>query len=156
MEFTFIIENNNDCDFSELYDYLYSLNGIEDVVITNDDLITIDTKYNDKLINDEIIKLEILTFLNLMNYPCIYGFDRHSKNNLILIKKDYQLCCEFCFGNIIYPLIETKGIIKVESNFYKKYWKENDHNYYVNIYYDPKLITKKDLDKLMEEIDRYG
>ena len=157
MEFTITIDGQNFYnDYSELFDYLYSLNGVEDVVITSDDLVTIDTKYNEKIINDEIIKLEILTFLGLNNYPSIYGFDRHSKNDLILIKKDYQICCDFCFGNIIYPLIETKGIIKVESNYYKKYWKEDDTKYYINIYYDPKLISNKELKELMEEIDHYG
>lgn len=156
-EFTFIIESSNYYnDYSELFDYLYSLNGVEEVTITCEDLLTIDTKYNEKLINDEIIKLEILSFLELNNSPCIYGFDRHSKNDLILIKKDYQICCDYCFGNIIYNLIETKGIEKVESDFFKKHWKSNDTNYFVNIYYDPKLISKKELDELMEEIDHYG
>jgi copper chaperone CopZ len=118
-EFTLIVDCYNYFkDYSELFDYLYSLNGVEDVVITTDDLLAVSVKYNEKIINDDRIKLEILAFLNSLNYPVIYGFDRHMKETK-LIKLNYRICCEFCFGNIIYTLIETKGIEKVESNFYQ-------------------------------------
>lgn len=156
-EFTLIIDNHNYYnDYTELFDYLYSLNGVEDVVITCDELLTINTKYDEKIINDEIIKLEILTFLNMTKYPCIYGFDRHSKEKLNIIKKEYHICCEYCFGNIIYTLIETKGIEKVESDFYHKYWKDTIGDYFVNIYYDKNKISKEKLDELIKEIDHYG
>ena len=155
-EFTITIQDYNYYnDFSELSDYLYSLNGIEEVIITQTDFVTINTKYNEKLINDERIRYEILAFFKLLNYPSIYTFDKH-QNKTLSFTVNYRVCCEMCYGNIVYTLIDNKGVIKVESDFYDQYWKRLGETYYIKVYYDPKLINKNDLKKLKEEIDVYG
>ena len=155
-EFSITIQDYNYYnDYSELSDYLYSLKGIEEVDIKISDLVTVNTKYNENLINDEIIKYEILALLKLLNYPSISTFDRH-QNNTLSFEVNYRVCCEFCYGNIIYNLIDNKAIVKVESDFYEQYWKKLGESYYIKIYYDPKLINEKGLKKLKEEIDVYG
>lgn len=156
-EFTLILDDSNYYkDYSELFDYLYTLNGIIDVVITTDDKTTVYTKYNEELINDEIIKYEILAFLNLLNYPSIYGFDRHPKEYKTFTL-DCHICCDFCFGNIMYDLIETKGILKAESDFYEKYWGDTrDNRYTVTVYYDPKIISNKKLAEIKKELEVYA
>ena len=143
---------------NEFYDYLYSLNGVEDVIIiSDDDFTTIYTKYDEMIINDEIIKYEILTFLDLNNQPVIVSFDRHSKEKLVCKTKVCNDCCDFCYGNIIYPLFDIKGIEKVESDFYDVYMKSSGKdNYTLKVYYDPKLISKEKWEKIEKEIDIYS
>lgn len=157
-EYSIIVDGNNYYkDQSELISYLKSLNGVEEVIVDSKELLKVDVKYAKKIINDEMIRLEILAFLDLQNYPSIYGFDKHTKD-VVCKKYKYNICCEFCFGNIIYNLVDTKGIEKVESDFYEKYWKSNkrDVKYNVSVYYDPHIINKKSIKKLEEEIGVYG
>lgn len=154
-KFTILVDGNNyHNNQSELFEYLTSLNGVEDVVITADDLLNIIILYNEKLINDERLRFEILAFLKLLNYPSIYGFDKHHTASK-RIKLKCRVCCDFCFGNIIYPLIETEGIDKVESDFYQIWQKSGDDNYFINIYYNPKVISQKKLDQLLKKIYVY-
>ena len=71
---TFILE----CfEYKELKPYLLSLKGITDVKTKNDDKLIIDIEYNENLIIDKIIKLEIETFLQIKKNPSLIGFDKH-------------------------------------------------------------------------------
>ena len=155
-EFSLIIDYSNYYgNYDELFEYLYALNGIEDVVITSEYLFTIYVKYNEKLINAERIKLEILAFGNLLNYPCIYGYNKHLKNaKLYKIIRD-SICCDFCYFNLIEYLYEIDGITGVESNFYQKYWtnKLDNEKYIINIFYDPKVFSLDEMKKLEIKLD---
>ena len=146
-------------DYSDIINYLLALKGIEDVIIKEEEktgLININTKYNDEIISDKIIKLEILGFLNLLNYPAVYGFDRHYKGKDIqYINLHYNICCEFCFGNILDILYDTKGIKIVESDFCEKYL-DVDSQYTISIYYNPKVISDNKMQDLIKKIDVYG
>ena len=161
MEYTIIINYISYLkSYEELTNYLLSIKGINDVKINElDDLLKINVKYNKDLINDERIRLEILAFLNLLNWPSIYGYDKHpTKKDVINKTYKFNLCCEFCFGNIIYYLCDINGIEKVESDFYQEYWHGNDknHEYTITIYYNPSIIDDKKLKEIEEEINIYG
>ena len=157
-EFTVIIDYANYySDYKELITYIKSLNGVRDVNITEDTIITVNVKYEEKLINDKIIFLELEAFLNLQKYPVLYGFDRHSKEKLVYKKQKANICCEFCFGNIIYTLFEKNGVEKVESDYYDICYNKGktDDEYTINIYYNPKIISETEYQELIKEIECY-
>ncbi len=130
--------------YDELIDYLKSINGIENVEISND--ITI---YYDNISLKVIIK-EIYLFLNILNIPSILSFDKHLNNNLkeykIVIK---NLCCEHCLMSDIEYLLYINGINSAYSNY------DFDDKDEVEIYitYDSSIISKEELDKLSEEFN---
>ena len=123
--------------YDELIDYLKSINGIENVEISND--ITI---YYDNISLKVIIK-EIYLFLNILNIPSILSFDKHLNNNLkeykIVIK---NLCCEHCLMSDIEYLLYINGINSAYSNY------DFDDKDEVEIYitYDSSIISKDKLD----------
>ena len=158
-EFTVVIDYANYySDYKELIAYIKALKGVSDFKVEEDTIITIDVKYDEKLITEKIIFLEIEAFLNLQRYPCLYSFDRHSKEKLILKKVKPHICCECCFANIIYNLFETSGIEKVESDFYEVYYEKHDvcGEYSLNISYDPNKISKEKWAEIKKEIDIYS
>lgn len=130
--------------YDELIDYLKSINGIENVEISND--ITI---YYDNISLKVIVK-EIYLFLNILNIPSILCFDKHLDNNLkeykIVIK---NLCCEHCLMSDIEYLLYINGINSAYSNY------DFDDKDEVEIYitYDSSIISKEKLDKLSEEFN---
>ncbi len=150
-------------DYYELFEYLFGLKGIKDVVITTDDLLTVYTKYDSNLISDQQIKLEILAFLNLLNFPSVYYFDRHFKGKADIYKIECDsICCDYCFGNAMEDLFDTDAVVKVESNFYDKFFarkdkfftrKEENNKYYINIYYNPKAMALSEMRKLVNDLD---
>ncbi len=159
-EFTLKIDYSNYFhDYSDIVSYLLSLKGIEDVIVKEEEktgLINVITKYKSENISNERIKLEILGFLNLLNNPAVYGFDKHYKGKDIqCINLHYNICCEFCYANILDILYNTKGIEKVESDFCEKYL-DVDSQYTISIYYNPKVISENEMQDLKKEIDVYG
>lgn len=159
-EFTLIIDYANYYhDYTDIINYLLSLVGIKDVIIKEEEktgLISINVKYDKDNISDERIKLEILGFLNLLNSPAVYGFDRHYIGKDILSKTlHYNICCECCFENILDILYDTKGIKKVESDFCEKSQK-CESQYTISFYYDSNIITKDKLQDIIKKTDIYG
>lgn len=155
----FSIKLDYDYKYDELFEYLYCFDGIENVIVSKDNLLDIYVNYNENIINEERIKLEILAFLNLLNYPSIYGFNRYSKEENIVCKRlKHNICCEFCFGNILEILYDTPEIVKVESDFYDKFWCQNriDNKYFIMIYYNKDRISEEKLSNLEKEISIYG
>ena len=129
-----------DCGNDELKEYLISLKGIDDVNIIKDNFLKINIKYNPNLISLKLIKIEIYLFLDIKKRAAMLEFDKHSKNKTLqykIIMKD--ICCEYCFMNIIENLFEVEGIEKVTSNF-------DINNYYemeiiIYIDYNPNIIN---------------
>lgn len=128
----------------ELKEYLLILKGIHNVEIDLKNE-SINIRYNHKQINIKIIKLEILTFMNMLKTPSIILFDKHSNNTLIktnILIKD--LCCEYCLKGMIEELLLINGIEKVDTDF--DYINKKD--VLINIEYDNELITKEDIEML--------
>jgi len=128
----------------ELKEYLLSQNGIHNVELENE---TINIKYSPEVITIKIIKLEIVTFIDVLKTPSVISFDKHSNSPLIktnIILKD--LCCEYCLKGMIEELLLINGIEKVDTNF--DYINKKDVP--IHIEYDRKLISKEDI-KILED-----
>lgn len=133
---------------NEIDVYLLSLKGIEKVKVDYDNN-EIYIKYDDKIITLNILKMEILSYLELLNIPSIISFNMHSKNKLV----DYELiindlCCEYCLKGIIEELLLITGIDFVGSNFDYK----NKKNVLIYIKYDSQLITLEQILELEKNI----
>lgn len=144
-ELTIIVD---DCGHKELKSYLMSLKGILNVNIENEDQLIIYIKYNPDLITSEIIKMEILLFLDILNRPSILAFDKHPdiKTSVYKIIRD-DICCDYCLKGAIEDLFGIEGIEKVESNF-------SEENYIkyepivININYNSDLIIYDDMKQI--------
>ena len=75
--------------YGKLEEYLYSLKGVIEVECGEYFYI----KYDSSLINIEILKNEILLFLDLLNVPSVNFFDKHFKGEVIL---------RICVVNFVY------------------------------------------------------
>lgn len=139
----------DDWGHKELKDYLLSLKGINNVLISDDDYrLIINLKYDSKTINYQVIIMEILLFLNHINMPTLIAFDKHPKNptsNYKIVRHD--TCCEFCFRGAIQDLYNIDGIEAVSSNINKYYDTINDKDIIISINYNPNIIS---LEKIKE------
>lgn len=139
-ELTIVLDDIID---KELFDYLSSLNGINKVNINYDDS-KIYVNYDDKIVSLNVLKLEILSFLKLMNIPSIVAFKKNFENDLV----DYtmiinDLCCEYCLKGMIEELLLIDGIMFANSEFNYS----NKKNVKIYIKYDNSIIKE---DKLLE------
>ena len=131
----------------ELKSYLESLKGVNKVAIDDEakDLV-IDIDYDNKVIGPKVLQLEITTFMQ-SSIPSLISFNKHfkgAKKETILVK---DVCCEYCYMDMIEELFNTKGIVSAWSDY-----EEIDYHYNVSLYieYDPSILTKEDIKKLEE------
>ncbi len=131
-----------------LKEYLLSLSGILEVNITETENFLIHVRYNPKLTNYKIIKMEILLFLETLKVPAIVSFDKHTtnktKNYNIHIK---DLCCEWCLKGMIDDLLMTEGIEKAYCNL-EDIVNKNKRNITIPIVYNPNKINEEEIKKL--------
>ena len=131
----------------EIKDYLLKINGIEDIKI-NLDTGEIYIKYNN--ISIKLILMEVELFLDVVKFPSLIGFDKHSKNKLL----DYEmvindLCCEYCLKINIDKLFETDGIESVRTDF--DYINKKDVTIFIK--YDNNKIDIERIKKLENEFN---
>lgn len=131
----------------EIKDYLLKINGIEDIKI-NLDTGEIYIKYNN--ISIKLILMEVELFLDVVKFPSLIGFDKHSKNKLL----DYEmiindLCCEYCLKTNIDILFETDGIESVRTDF--DYINNKDVKIFIK--YDNNKINIESIKKLESEFN---
>lgn len=124
-------------------EYLSSLKGVLQVDIKSDKE-EIYIKYDLNLTSIKILKLEMLTFMNV-DIPSIIAFNKHSKTDTtkttITIK---DLRCEYCLKGMIEELLDMDGIESTYSDFNFN----NKDNITINITYDNKLITKEQINNI--------
>lgn len=139
---------------SGLEEHLLSLNGILEVKIVNEETCVLTIKYDSNVTDYNIIKLEIITFLDIYNIPSLLSFDKHEEGKKckydIHIK---DICCEYCFSGNIDELLNTKGIIKAYSDF-DKYDNFYTENVVINIEYLEDLITLEEVKNIEEEFNK--
>ena len=134
----------------ELKDYLLSLKGVNVVSINDEEDLVIDFEYDEKEISPKILRYEVLAFMEV-SYPSLVSFNLHEANTkkYKIVVKD--VCCEYCFMDMIDELFATKGIISANSDY-----DVIKYHYNVNLYieYDPMFITGDDLKRMEEEYNR--
>ena len=131
----------------EIKGYLLKINGIEDIKI-NLDTGEIYIKYTN--ISIKLILMEVELFLDVVKFPSLIGFDKHSKNKLL----DYEmiindLCCEYCLKTNIDILFETDGIESVRTDF--DYINNKDVKIFIK--YDNNKINIESIKKLESEFN---
>ena len=151
-----IIEVVYEKELKEFKEYLLSLKGIISASVKNDEIITVDVCYDEKLITDNIIFMEIKTYLNILKIPALISFDRYAKGEIKSYKIEASICCEYCFKIAVEDLFDISGILKVDSNYIENYYdnkagkKEKDT---IIVYYDPKIITENRMKEIEKELD---
>jgi len=126
------------CDRDEFIKYFCLLDGIDlcDIDIDNEEIYV---RYDSDKTSLEIIKMEILLFLDLLDIPSINGFNKHFGKELSeyrLVIKD--LCCEYCLKGMVDELLMIDGIGIVNYN----YDDVCNKNVRINIYYDKDIISE--------------
>ena len=129
------------CNIDNFLKYMKSVDGIIDVKVDLDNE-EVYVKYNSDIIGINVLKREVLLFLDLLQVPSIDGYDKYFNKELckyILVIKD--LCCEYCLRCMIDELMNNIGIGMVNHNFDGV----NKKDVEINIYYDSNLIDKEEL-----------
>ena len=151
-----IIEVVYEKEIKEFKEYLLSLKGVVSANVSNEDVITIDVCYDEKLITDNIIYMEIATFLNILKIPALISFDRYSKKETRTYKIETSMCCEYCFKIAIEDLLDIPGIVKVDSNYIEQYYHHDGNREQkdtIIVYYDPAIITENRMNEIVKELD---
>lgn len=101
----------------EIKNYLLIYDGIEKIdLIIKDFRSEINIKFNDK-ITPKIIKRYIYLFQNT-DIPIMLEFDKCINKNCKLLKYVVDdMCCEYCYKNLIQELFDNEFIISAKSNF---------------------------------------
>lgn len=137
-ELTLIIDN---WAHKELFQYLMSLDGIFDVKINNEKYLEIYIKYDFKLLNSWMIRMEVFLFLDILKVPSLIGFDKHFKQKTLEYKiRRKDVCCEFCLKGAIDDLFLINGIEKVDYKYYDNYF-ERKENLEIIINYNPQVLS---------------
>lgn len=138
----------------ELKDYLLNLPGVQTVTIDDSLTLLIDIHYNQNITSAKILKMEVFTFLKIDNLPSLIYFDKHSNNKLteydLVIE---SLCCEYCLKSDIADLLMMDGIEKAVSNIDEVPYRTNSKAI-INIFYDDKRISKEELKKITEKLNK--
>lgn len=142
-----------------LREYLLKLNGIFEVEITFTEFIKITIKYDPILINLNVIKLEIIAYLDLFNLPSLISFDKNvgvvgnidnEINYDIIIN---NLCCEYCLRNMIDQLLNMESILSAYSDYGKLNFQKD--KVFIHIKYDSNLITLEEIKQLSIKFKNY-
>lgn len=114
---------------ADLKDYLLSLPGVTDVTITpsEKDGTVIEITYKDDVLKPNLILDEIELYSKVYHRPIMIGFDKHVSGAKEIRYKKPNICCEFCFLNMIYDFFysdkvysfkhETDDINNIYDNF---------------------------------------
>ena len=111
--------------------------------------LVIDFEYDEKIVSPKILRYEVLAFMEV-DYPSLICFNLHeteAKKYKIVVK---DVCCEYCFMDMIEELFTMKGIVSVKSDY-----DEINHHYNINLYieYNPNLLKVEDLKRIEENLN---
>lgn len=143
MSLTLIIDN---WSHDELKKYLLSLEGISNVEIRNGKYLKLKFNYNPDVISAKTIKAEVYLFLKIL-MPCLISFAiEGNDDNEAYTFTINNPCCEYCVRGDMEDLIEINGITKAKAHY-------NKHKSLIDILYNPKVISKKELDALEKKFN---
>lgn len=110
----------------------------------------IEITYEEEKTTIKIIMNYIRLFLSLQKTPILLEFNKHSNNELLEYTITIiDLCCEYCFMEMIEELLEINGIEEVNNDF-DFITKENVH---INIKYDPTIIDENEIKKIEQKLN---
>lgn len=100
-----------------LRDYLLSQDGIINVDMVEERFLTrLNIEFDDR-VNYEMILKYIEIYLNY-KYPLTVSFDKKKKKNYKTLKYIIDdICCEYCYEQLVYSLFNNQLIKSVKSNF---------------------------------------
>lgn len=101
----------------ELKEFLLTQEGITKVNLReNNNFTVLDIKYNEK-VTPYIIMKYIELFQNTKN-SILFEFDKETKGNYKVLKYTVSdMCCEYCYKNLIMDLFEMQEVKSARSNF---------------------------------------
>ena len=141
----------NDWLQPDMCEYLRLLNGVRIVKIYKEEEM-VEVSFDEKLTSFKIIKYEVYIYLDILNFPSLIYFDKHSSNKLTkynLVIKD--LCCEHCLKGMMEDLFDIEGIDKADCNFDVNYKKRE--NVVIKIEYDDTIISKDEIKKIERKMN---
>lgn len=131
--------------------YINDLKGVKSLELDNQNE-KICIEYDSSIIPLNVLKMEILLYLDLKKIPSIMAFDRHDISNLnkytIVIK---DLCCEYCLKGMIEDLLEYDAIKSAYTDF--NYIDKNNVNIFIT--YDDKILKSAELKNLENKFNNY-
>ena len=96
----------------DIKNYLISVDGINNVNIVDgiNRGIIFDFEYNKSIINPQLILEHIELYMKIYRRPALVGFDKHLNNCKEILYKNPNLCCEFCYLNLVNELFYNDNI----------------------------------------------
>ena len=143
----------------EFKDYLLLLNGVVEVdnlYDTNNSVLTSTITYDNNIMKEGMLLLEIKTWLKKFRYPLIISFDKHFDGKVN--KKEFikNVCCEFCFKIAVEDLLLIDEIVKVDTNYIERYIDnahEEKNNDILIIYYDASKFDSNKIDAIIKALN---
>ena len=122
--------------------------GITEVILNkNKSFIVLNINYNKKTTPEIIIKY--IELFQKYNYSLLFEFDKGSKGIFKTLKyKIDDMCCDYCYRNLVMDLFENERIKSVKSNYdYNK----PAFNIEFEIKYDEKYSEKELIEYIKEK-----
>ena len=112
-----VLDDLINTEIEELKEYLLQQEGIIDVKYNkNKPFIVLNIKYNKNTTPEIIIKY--IELFQKYNYSILFEFDKGSKGDFKTLKYTIDdMCCEYCYRNLVMDLFENENIKSVKSNF---------------------------------------
>lgn len=135
--------------YAGLKEYLQNLEGVFKVSITQNAFLTVDITYDETKVSFNMLKLEILLYLNLSKVPSIIGFNKYKEGNT----KEYttsinNFCCECCLKNFIERLLDNPDITSVITDY------SDDALIAETLKLQLTYNADKEIEKIKEEIEK--
>lgn len=130
----------------ELKEFLLTQEGITKVDLRENKMLTVlDIKYNEK-VTPYIIMKYIELFQNTKN-SILFEFDKETKGNYKVLKYTVSdMCCEYCYKNLIMDLFEMQEVKSAKSNY------DNDKSTF-NIEFIIEIDEKYPQEKIIKYIE---
>lgn len=97
---------------SDIKEFLTSVYGINKVDIISEINygVRFDFEYDKKAIKPQAILEQIELYMKAYWRPALVGFDKHSNNYKKVTYKEPNLCCEFCYLNLVNELFYNDNV----------------------------------------------
>ena len=154
------IEIYKEDDRNDLKKYILALNGVIESNVSYDPetgTVTFNITYDDVIIKNKMLQLEIKTYLNRYKYPALILFDKHFEGKIDKKVFKGKVCCEFCFKIAIEDLFEIDEIVKVENNYIERYIENysdlDEGEDIITIYYDANKFDSNKMDEIIKALN---